>query len=139
MQQEDYIKRQIDQLGQVLGKILSDLLGLKTKGQISKGIETADQALKNTIDLNIEDLCTIPTYKFMELLQANNKLSNENFEMLANILFLLGNEAGYLDKNNKKKRKLNERSLIIYEYLNRVSSTYSLDRNLKIDKIKNAL
>ena len=46
MQQEDFLKRQIDQLGQVLGKILADLIGLKAVGQIGEGIEASSQALK---------------------------------------------------------------------------------------------
>jgi hypothetical protein len=37
MEQRDYLKKQIDQLGQVLGKIFSDLLGLKSNGQINGG------------------------------------------------------------------------------------------------------
>ena len=45
MQQEDWLIRQINQLGRVLGKILSDLLGLKTQGRVSEGIEAAEQTL----------------------------------------------------------------------------------------------
>jgi len=43
MDQEDYLIRQISQLGRVLGKILAGLLGLKATGQINSGIETANQ------------------------------------------------------------------------------------------------
>ena len=65
MQQEDFIKRQIDQLGRVLAKILSDLSGLKTQGSLSERIEVVDQTLKNSLDLGIEDLISIPPNKFI--------------------------------------------------------------------------
>ena len=136
MQQEDFIKRQIDQLGKVLEKILADLIGLKTQGQISVGIEAADQALKNELDLNVDDLTSIPIEKFIETLQEGNKLSNENFDILAGILFMLAEEFDNRDTDNEKKRKLFERSLTIYEHLDKASLTYSFDRHFKIDKIK---
>ena len=46
MEQQDYLKKQIDQLGKVLGKIFSDLFGLKSNGQINAGLEITNQTLK---------------------------------------------------------------------------------------------
>jgi len=136
LQQEDFIKRQIDQLGRVLGKILADLFGLKTQGLVSEGIEAADQTLKNELDLNIDDLTSIPTEKFIKTLQEGKKLSNDNFDKLADILFLIAEELEHQDPDNEKKKKLYERSLTIYEHLDKTSSTYSFDRHAKIEKIK---
>jgi hypothetical protein len=137
LQQEDFIKRQIDQLGQVLGKILADFLGLKTQGQISEGIEAADQALKSGLDLNVDDLTSIPTEKFIKSLQEVKKLSNDNFDKLAEILFLLAEELNHRGTDNEKKKKLYERILAIYMHLDKTSSIYSFDRHIKIEKIKN--
>jgi hypothetical protein len=139
MQQEDYIKKQIDQLGRVLGKILSDLLGLKSQGSLSERIEIVDQPLKNSLNLDIEDLITIPTDNFIDTLKAENKLTNDNFEILANLLFHLADEVDDRDNIYEKKSLLYQRSLVIYEYLNSTSSTYSFDRHLKVEKIKNTL
>jgi hypothetical protein len=63
--QEDYLKRQIDQLGQVLGKILADLIGLKTQGHIGEGIEEVNQKLKSELNLNINELTLIPVENFI--------------------------------------------------------------------------
>jgi hypothetical protein len=139
MQQEDYIKKQIDQLGRVLGKILSDLLELKSQGSLSERIEIVDQPLKNSLNLDIEDLITIPTDNFIDTLKAENKLTNDNFEILANLLFHLADEVDDRDNIYEKKSLLYQRSLVIYEYLNSTSSTYSFDRHLKVEKIKNTL
>ena len=139
MQEEDWLIRQINQLGRVLGKILADLIGLKTQGQIGEGIEAADQTLKNELDLNIDDLTSIPIEKFIKTLQEGKKLSNENFGILADIFFLIAEELDQRGTDNEKKKKLYERSLNIYEYLDKTGSTYSFDRHFKIEKIKNAL
>ena len=139
MQQEDFIKKQIDQLGRVLGDILSDLLGRKTQGQISERIEIVNQKLKNSLDLDIEDLITIPTDKFIRTLKVKNNMTNDSFDILGNIFFLLAEEIDYRDNEIEKRRYLYQHSLIIYEYLNNTSSTYSFDRHLKIEKIKKAL
>jgi hypothetical protein len=139
LQEEDWLIRQINLLGRVLGKILADLIGLKTQGHISEGIEAAEQTLKNELDLNIDDLTSIPTEKFIKTLQEGKKLSDDNFDKLADIFFLIAEELDQSGTNNKKKKKLYDRSLIIYEYLDKTGSTYSFDRHYKIEKIKNAL
>lgn len=139
MEQEDFIKRQIDQLGRVLGTILADLIGLKAQGQISEGIEAADKELKKKLDLNVDNLTSISTEKFIKTLQEGKKLSNDNFDKLVDILFLLTEELDERNTDNEKKNKLYERSLTIYEHLEDTSSTYSFDRHFKIEKIINAL
>ena len=139
MQQEDFLKRQIDQLGQVLGKIFAGLIGLKDQGRMREGIETASQALKTGLGLNIDDLTLIPTESFLTTLLDTNKFSDNNFEKLAEIMFLVAEELKVRNTDIGKMKKLYERSLIIFEILDLTSSTYSFDRHRKIEKIKKAL
>ena len=139
MQEEDWLIRQINQLGRVLGKILADLIGLKTQGQIGEGIEAAEQTLNNELGLNIDDLTSSPTEQFIKTLQEGKKLSDDNFDKLADIFFLFAEELDERGTDNEKMKKLYERSLTIYEYLDKTGSTYSFDRHFKIDKIKNVL
>jgi hypothetical protein len=136
MQQEDWLIRQINQLGRLLGKILTDLLGLKTKGQVGEGIEAAEQAFKNELDLNVDDLISIPTELFIKTLQEGKQFKNENFEMLADIFLIIAEELYQNDRDNGKKKRLLEKALIIYEYLDKLGSTYSFERHNKIEKIK---
>ncbi|MCK9400542.1 MAG: hypothetical protein M0Q51_11185 [Bacteroidales bacterium] len=139
MQQEDWLIRQINQLVRVLGKILADLLGLKTQGRVSEGIEAAEQALENELGLNIDDLTAIPTENFIQTLQESKQFSNDNFEMLADIFLIIAEELDQRGMDDGKKKKLYERALTIYEHLDKTGSTYSFDRHNKIEKIKNAL
>lgn len=133
MEQQDYLKKQIDQLGQVLAKILSDLLGLKNKGQINNGIELTNQTLKTEIDFDIQELLDIPTDDFVNTLKKQKNLTNDNLAKLVEILLLIA------DNGQTDNKKLYEKCLTIYEYLEKAENIYSLDRQWKIERIKNVL
>jgi len=131
MEHHDYIKRQIDQLGRILGKILSDLLDLKNQGQVNDGIEVSIQALKDELDLDLQELIAIQTNYFIDVLKSEKGFTNGNLNKLADILlFIADNRQG-----NDKKLLLNK-CLTIYEYLEKADKVYSFDRRGKIERIK---
>jgi hypothetical protein len=133
MEQRDYLKKQIDKLGQVLSKLFSDLLILKNSGQINAGLEITNQTLKNELDYDVQGLLDISTGKFIDTLTIQKGLSIENLENLAEILLL---NAENREDDNKI---LFEKCLIIYEYLEKNTSIYSLDRYWKIKRIEKEL
>ena len=134
MEQEDYLKRQIDQLGRVFGKILVDLLGLKSKGQVNIGIEITNQMLKSELDFDIQELTDIRTDDFINTLLSEKKFNNDNFEKLAEILLLVADS-----KAEKERKMLYEKCLTIFEYLEQTENVYSLDRQQKMARIKNSI
>jgi hypothetical protein len=133
MEQRDYLKKQIDQLGQVLAKLFSDLIGLKNSGQSNSGLEITDQVLKNELDFDLQDFIDIPTDKFIDTLTAQKGLTKENLDKLADILLLIA------DNREGDNKKLFEKCLMIYEYLEKVDNIYSLDRKWKMKRIENEL
>lgn len=133
MEQQDYLKKQIDQLGQALAKIFSDLLRLKNNGQINAGLEITNQTLKTELDFDIQNLLDIPTDKFIDTLTTQKNLTNDNLDKLAEILLLIA------DNRQDDNKKLYEKCLTIYEYLERVENIYTLDRQWKMNRIKNEL
>ena len=139
MQQEDYIKRQIDQLGRALGKILADLLGSGSGGHSFDGMEAADHALKGELGMDLKDLTVIPMENFIQTLQENAKFSLDNLDKLAEIFFLLAEECDVEGKDPEKKRNFYERSLAMYNHLDNTSLTYSFDRHKRMEEIKRAL
>ena len=47
MEQSDFLQRQLDLLGRILGKALTDLLGIKNSSQIIEEFETIHQIVTN--------------------------------------------------------------------------------------------
>ena len=134
MKQDDYFLKQIDILGRILGKIVSDLLKLKNKGEIMESIEITTQALKNELNLNLNEILLLNNDEFVTFLQEEKKFNNGHLEKIAEILFLLGYD-------NISKNRINslEKSLTIYEYLNKNSTTYSPERIKRMEKINTVL
>jgi hypothetical protein len=133
MEERDYLKKQIDQLGRVLGKILSDLMVLKNQGNISQGIEITNQAVKSELDYELEALLDIPTDIFIQTLIKHKDVSNENLEKLAEIFLLIADNTAVINKN------MYEKCLVIYEYLEKTENVYSLYRQWKIERIKHEI
>ena len=139
MEQEDYIKRQIDQLGYVLGKILSDLLGLKTQGRLNDGMGMVSPIFKKELDMNLEELISIPADVFIQTLTGNNKLNNDSLNCLAEILFFLSENPDKSQQNDDIVMELKRKALVIYEYVDETSSTYSYDQHLIMKQIRNTI
>lgn len=133
MEQQDYLKRQIDQIGRILGKILADFIGLKNKGQFNEGIELTNQSLKSELDFDIDELINIPTDQFISTLISKKNLTNESLHKLAEILLLIA------DNRQENTKKLYEKCITFYEYLEKVENVYSLDRQWKMKRLKQAL
>lgn len=133
MEQQDYLKRQIDQLAQILGKMLSGIIGLKNKGQVSEGIEIAYQTLKSEVGLDIQKLVDGPN-DFIDTLITEKNFTNESLEKLADVLLTIADH-----KQDDTTQTLYQRCLTIYEYLEKAENVYSIDRQWKIERIKNML
>ena len=127
---------QIEQLGQALALIFSKLYALNGQGKVPEAIEMTNQSLKREIDLNIEELTSIPTELFVGILRMKQKCNHTNLEHIGDILVLIadnlvGNETGKAQGLN-----LYAKSLKIYNYLNDSDLTYSIERQSKIERIK---
>jgi len=123
MRQDDYFLRQIDILGRILGKILTDLLKKKGTGEIMDSVEVTAQALKSELDIDLSSLLLVDNENLVEFLKTEKKFGEQHLEKMAELFFILGQ-----DLKNEKALLFLEKSLTIYEYLNKTSSTYSLDR-----------
>lgn len=132
MEERDYLKRQIDVLGRILGKLLSDLLEKKGNGEIVGGIELTNQILNEELNLTIEKITEIPEEDFVNFLETEKKFTNENLEQLAEIM-IVNIESGI---DEITKLKLYNKSLILLEHIEKNDKTYFFARHLKIEKIK---
>lgn len=134
MEQRDYLKKQVDELGQVLSKLISDLLQLKNAGTFSAGIESTSQQLKEALDYDLEELLAIPDEDFITTLKAK-KIKNESLDKLSELLLLMADNEGLTDKG----RMLYKKSLLLLDKLESVEPIYSMERHRKIERVRKTI
>ena len=133
MEKQDYLQRQIDQLGKVLGELLAKVAGGGKNPDASETLEAVNQTLDENLDLDIEKLLNIPEEYFIDKLIKNRLLNDLNLETLADLL----GELAYHSYSHKNE--LLKRALLIYEHLEKSGKAFSFTRNQKIESIKQKL
>jgi hypothetical protein len=136
MEQRDLLKDQIEQLGKVLANILSDLLGLKSKGQTSQGIEATNQRLQGELDIDIEKITTLTKKELKDYLK-NRHLRAEHLEILSECLKEIGK--GKIEENKKGAKMKLEKAIELLDIADEISKTMSFDRINKKKEIENVL
>jgi hypothetical protein len=128
MEQRDYLLKQAEQLGQVLGKIFSKLLNLRDNSTVS--MEMINPVFAEKLDFDVRRFIEMEDLEWITVLQNDKRFNTENFEKLADIFLFIAENA-----NMDERNKLYKKSLMIYKYLEESENTYSFDRNYKINKI----
>ncbi|HEY0031195.1 MAG TPA: hypothetical protein VGC65_10585 [Bacteroidia bacterium] len=134
MQQRDYIKRQLEELGKVLAKILADIMRLKEHGKIQEAYVLAKDNLVSQFDLDMEHILSLSKEDFQLLIIKGNQLNPTQLNYLAELLYT---SAGLLEE--KEEQQINDlytKALLIYQHLNRVEKTFSIEREKKITAIE---
>lgn len=134
MEQRDYLLRQFSQLGLVLAEMLQTLLGLKSGGQTSIGIEMVSQTLKEELKFDLQGVINTPPDVFISTLMSQLQPSISDLNQLAHILLLLAESS-----QGEQKRVLYKRCLILYEHLASAEEMFSFDRQMKIEHIRTLL
>lgn len=136
MEQRDLIKDQIEQLGKVLGKILSDFLGMKSNNNAALGIEVSNERLHSQLDINIEELITLNKKELAELVK-NKSLMWNHLETLSEYL----KEVGIAKtENNKIEAQLYlEKAIELLDIADEASKTTSFSRIIMENEIKDLL
>ena len=135
MPQEDYFKRQVDQLAIALAKLLDRFLRLKSTGLLSNDIQNFNNDLKNEIGLDLNDFLNLPAESVAQNLKEK-KLNDLHLDMLGEMLFQL---ADFYEQSNEseKVKSVYDKLILIYEQLASRDPIYSLERHFRIEKMKN--
>lgn len=134
MEQRDYLKRQLDELGQVLFAMITNLLQLKNAGTFNSGLQSTNQQLKEALDYDLDELIAIPDDEFVSTLKAK-KIKNDGLDKLAELLLLVADNEGTTEKG----KQLYKKCFLLLEKLESVENIYSMDRHRKIERVKKIL
>lgn len=136
MEQRDLLKDQIEQLGKVLAKILSDFLGFKSDGNVAQGIEISNERLQAELDIDIKKLVLLDKSELKEYLNSR-KLKDVHLETLSEYLTEIGKT-----KTTKVDIDLYlKKAIELLDYADETTKTISFDRvnkERKIEMIKKA-
>lgn len=106
MEQRDYIKRQIEQIGILLGRMLSTLLGLRSGGDTGSAIQQICGELKDELDLDIDSLASADTEIMIKDLQAKGF----DYDLLIRLRGVIDSMAASLPENDRRRQSLTDLS-----------------------------
>ncbi len=127
--ERDYLMRQLLMLFEVIQKILR----YRKKGEK----ENAEEEIKYFYNiLKIEtDFESMNIEELMNYLQHKKKFTNEHLEMIAFVM----KEQGELAENTEKQIDFFRKSYFILNQVDRESTTFSMDRQMKIAELREYL
>ena len=136
MERRDYLLLEIEKIGLVLTAIKQKLFGGKENLAITvnKQMEETKDILLNGLNFEFDKFLTLDMDESIQYLDSFNGFNVENTDELAG--FFLG--LGITDNSSPSKEYL-EKALQLYTISNLKSKTYSMEREMHIMKIKNAL
>ena len=139
MGQEDYLKRQFDQLGRVLAKILSKLTGPDSGADASILFENVRDVIGREMGLDLKKLSSISGENLIDLIDGPEKVRMNNLAIFADILFELAEQIDGEIGDEVLIDALYSRSLFMNEYVHTRSPVYSLEREFRIATLQDRL
>lgn len=136
---QDFIMRQIQQMTQVLNRILTQVLKLKSVEDQTQTMNFLDVELMQELGFDLDEILQISDEEDLVSFKGKSGFNNENLNILADILFEVADQNFEDPDHHAKSLQFFSQSLRMYEFLEKDEKTYSIDRNLKISKIKDLL
>lgn len=131
MYQKDYILRMLEMLAEMIGAIMS----LISKGKYGPATKALENAYQTLLKEDASFFQIIPTNKLTEKLLQEHHYTNGHLEIPAE-LFLAEAELQFSQGKKEKSIELYEKSLVLFEFLEKERKTYSDPGSSKIDSIK---
>lgn len=133
MQQKDFILREIEKISVMLQYLIGKFVPAKTIQEQQTTEELINKELQKDYGKDLDFILNVTQTDFDNVFSKNNGFTSENIELLADLLFTLGN-------NEFSKNKLYfTKALELYLYIDKKSRTFSVERNHKIEIINSLL
>jgi len=137
MQQRDILIDKIEQLGKVLGKIISNFFDNLANGNIIELEQHTNQQLDSELDIDIESLLQMNAHKLEKHFESS-LMSDNHFEMLSKYLYQLGQFKKNQLEQNAIQNYFNT-ALILLNLADSRSETFDFERMKFKKKIEKEL
>lgn len=136
MEQKDYMLREIEKIGKIISAIRRKLFGGNDNPEIITEQEKTELnvMLLEEINFDLEKFLNLDFDESIEYLNSFEGFNTENIESLAELI----SQIAFADKSEQSKKNLGK-ALQLYELVILQSKTFSFDREMKIQMIKNSL
>lgn len=131
MEQRDIIKDEIARIGQMIGRILEYFQGKNSVDLSNPHIQQLKVQLKEEIDLDLDLLIELPLSEFINQTRSTFRDNPGNLESLADLLLYISDQYP-----KEKQAQLLEKAKQLLIFVQENATTYSIDRQLKIDCIQ---
>ncbi len=133
MQQKDFILREIEKIGTLLRYLIGKLIPSSSVKNSEETIELINRELVENSGFNVDKILNLSINDFDKTFTKSKGYSFENIELLADLLYTIGNDQSQSKSNYLKK------ALQLYEYINEKSKTFSFERTNKINNLKSLI
>jgi hypothetical protein len=133
MEQKDFILREIEKISVMLQYLIGKFIPSKTIQEQQTTEELINKELQEQYGNDLNFILNVNVTDFDSVFSKNKGFTFENIELLADLLFTLGN-----NEYSKDLKYLNK-ALELYEYVDVKSKNYSIERANKINTLKNSI
>lgn len=134
MFQRDYILKMIEMMGKFVAAILSKI----SKKEYKEAEELLEESYDTLLKESAAKFTFIPKEKLTDQLISEFNFVDGHLEILAN-LFKVEAELRFTQGNHKLSLEFFEKTLVLFQFLDNNSSTFSIQRKSDINEIKNKI
>ena len=134
MEQRDYILREIEKISVMLLAMLGKFKRIKSKKQFEQERALVNQHMEESGGLTIDKLLSFTDEEIISYSDKNKGFDPGNIELLADLLNVFAENLP-----DSESRNLNKKAVLILEYIDRETKTFSMERSLKIKELKHKL
>lgn len=133
MPKEDYLLKYLEKLN----RVIAAMLGFREKGLPLESIRLADEAYKEMLGVNIEELAQLDNASFVEIINKN-RYNGSHLELISQLAYQTA-LAYKANGNEVFATNYFTKTLSLYNLLNEKDKTFSLEREMIIENLKDIL
>lgn len=134
MAYQDFLTRQIEQLGMVLRRLITGLTGQGDPGAATLAMEEARQALGESLGLEPGMLAELRPEALVDNLRDRSAFSEANVDLLADLLLAMA--ANGAARSPEEGAHWERQALALLEHLNATSTTFNMERHSKVARLR---
>jgi hypothetical protein len=134
MIRKDYILRMIE----MMVEVIAGILGLIKKGEFDKASKSINNAYQQLLSEDATFFQKIPNEELTDTLINEHNYEDGHLEVLSE-LFRAQAELFYAQGQSNESREYYQKSLTLLDFVTKNSATFSFDKEIKVDELKNKI